>query len=130
MSSNRPVISSLATGSGDNVALSAPSSPESEYLVGDFTGTGFDAATLTNTSSRSIAIDITTLANSRGAQAKNTEIHLAGSTSVSVHDAVPALSSLRGVVMIVKASRPTLVVTLALPTRPAGMTVVGGLDGR
>jgi hypothetical protein len=28
------------------------------------------------------------------------------------------------------ASRPSLEVALALPTRPAGMTVVAGLDGR
>jgi len=36
----------------------------------------------------------------------------------------PALADLRGVVMIVNASRPTLLVALTLPTRPAGMTVV------
>jgi len=40
------------------------------------------------------------------------------------------LANHRGVVMIVEASRPSLIVTLALPTRPAGMTVVSGLDGR
>jgi hypothetical protein len=45
---------SLATGSDGDVALSAPELPASEFLVGDFTGTGIDAATLTNTSSRTI----------------------------------------------------------------------------
>jgi len=61
MTSSQPVIPALATGTGNDVALSAPTSPEPEYLVGDFTGRGFDAATLTNTSSRSISIDVTTL---------------------------------------------------------------------
>jgi hypothetical protein len=40
------------------------------------------------------------------------------------------LGTLRGVVMIVEASRPSLIVTLSLPTKPPGMTVVSGLDGR
>ena len=39
-------------------------------------------------------------------------------------------AGLRGVEFIVEASRPTLEVTLTLPTSPAGTTVVSGLDGR
>jgi hypothetical protein len=57
-------------------------------------------------------------------------VHLDGDSSESVKSALPGLTNLRGVVMIVKASRPTLVVTLTLPTRPAGMSVVSALDGR
>ena len=57
MSSSQPVIAALATGTGKYVALSAPPAPQPEYLVGDFTGRGYDAATVTNTSSRSISID-------------------------------------------------------------------------
>jgi len=130
MSSSQPVIAALATGTGNDIALSAPQSPEPEYLVGDFTGHGFDAATLTNTSSKSISIDVTRLSRSGGAPSILSRLHLAGDTSESVHSALPALAKLRGVVMIVRASRPSLIVTLTLPTRPAGMTVVSGLDGR
>ena len=127
MTSSQPVIPALATGTGNDVALSAPTSPKPEYLVGDFTGRGFDAATLTNTSSRSISIDVTTL---RGATSHPAQLRLAGDSTESVRSLDPALANLRGVVMIVNASRPTLLVALTLPTRPAGMTVVSGLDGR
>jgi hypothetical protein len=130
MNSSQPVIAALATGTGNNVALSAPQSPEPEYLVGDFTGRGFDAATLTNTSSKSISIDVTRLTAIGGATTISSPLHLAGDTSESVKSALPELANLRGVVMIVQASRPSLIVTLTLPTRPAGMTVVSGLDGR
>jgi hypothetical protein len=130
MNSSQPVIAALATGTGNNVALSAPQSPEPEYLVGDFTGRGFDAATLTNTSSKSISIDVTRLTTIGGATTISSPLHLAGDTSESVKSALPELANLRGVVMIVQASRPSLIVTLTLPTRPAGMTVVSGLDGR
>jgi hypothetical protein len=130
MTSSAPVVAALATGSGDDVALSAPPSSEPEYLIGDFTGDGFDAATLTNTSSRSISVSISTLPSSRTVHVSNTLVHLDADTTESVKSVLPGLTDLRGVVMIVKASRPTLVVTLTLPTTPAGMTVVAGLDGR
>jgi hypothetical protein len=39
MTSSQPVIPALATGTGNDVALSAPTSPEPEYLVGDFSPT-------------------------------------------------------------------------------------------
>jgi hypothetical protein len=130
MTSSAPVIATLATGSGDDVSLSAPGSSQPEYLVGDFTGEGFDAATLTNTSSRSVSISVSTLPSSRSAHVSNAVVHLNADSTESVKSAVPALADLKGVMMIVKASRPTLLVTLTLPTTPAGMTVVSGLDGR
>jgi hypothetical protein len=130
MSATAPVVAALATGSGDDVALSAPPSNQPEYLVGDFTGDGFDAATLTNTSPHSITLSISTLPTSRTARVNNVVVHLDADTSESVKSALPGLTNLRGVVMIVKASRPSLVVTLTLPTRPAGMSVVSALDGR
>ncbi|HUZ42628.1 MAG TPA: DUF5719 family protein [Acidimicrobiales bacterium] len=130
VSSNAPVITALATGTGKYVALSSTQPPEPQYLVGDFTGRGFDAATFTNTSSRAISINVTTLPVSRSADLDNVQVHLAADTTESVRSALPALTHLRGLVMIVTASRPTLVVALSLPTRPAGMTVVSALDCR
>jgi hypothetical protein len=130
LSANAPVISALATGTERYFALSAPQSSEPEYLIGDFTGRGFDAATFTNTSSRAITIDVTTLPVSRSAHLDNVQVHLAADTTESVRSALPQLSHLRGLVMIVTASKPSLLVTLSLPTRPAGMTVVSALDGR
>jgi len=129
MRSSQPVIAALATGTSNDIALSAPQSPQREYLVGDFTGRGFDGAVLTNTSSKPISIDVTRLSRGGGATTLG-QLHLAGETTESVRSALPTLGTLRGVVMIVKASRPSLLVALTLPTKPAGMTVVSGLDGR
>jgi hypothetical protein len=127
MTSSQPVITALATGTGKDIALSAPSAPQPEYLVGDFTGRGFDAATLTNTSSRSITFTITRPSN---ATAIGGQLRLAPDATETVRSAAPALANLRGAILLVKASRPSLLVTLTLPTRPAGMSVVSGLDGR
>jgi hypothetical protein len=132
MSSSQPVIAALATGTGNDVELSSPGSLEPEVLVGDFTGFGFDTGTLTNDSSRSITINISTLPVASGTSAKSTytQFRLDANTTETLKAALPSLTSLRGVAMIVKASRPTLLVTLTLPTRPVGMTVVPPLDGR
>ena len=129
MTSSQPVIAALATGTGRDVALSAPGSPESKYLVGDFTRRGFDAATLTNTSPRAISVTITRESNG-GSTSIGVPFRLAGDTTESISSADPALQNLRGTLLIVSSSRPTLIVTLTLPTKPAGMTVVSGLDGR
>jgi hypothetical protein len=98
MSSSQPVIAALATGTGDDVALSAPGSPEPEVLVGDFTGHGFDEATLTNTSSRSITVNISTLPDSNATTAKSTytQFRLGANTTDTLKDVLPSLSSLAG----------------------------------
>ncbi|MGD0692633.1 MAG: DUF5719 family protein [Acidimicrobiales bacterium] len=127
MTSSQPVIAALATGTGKDIALSAPSSSQPEYLIGDFTGKGFDGAELTNTSSKAITVTITRLSSS-GAKLLGTQFGLTGDESLALDDS--AFAKLPGVAIVVKSSRPSLEVTLALPTRPAGMTVVSGLDGR
>jgi hypothetical protein len=132
MSSSQPVIAALATGTGKDVALSAPGSPEPEFLVGDFTGRGVDEATFTNTSTRSIEVNINSLPYPTATTAKSTYtgFRLDANTTETLKDVLPSLSTLRGIQLIVTASRPTLLVAIALPTRPPGMTVVPPLDGR
>jgi hypothetical protein len=132
MSSSQPVIAALATGTGKDVALSAPGSSEPEFLMGDFTGRGVDEATFTNTSTRSIEVEIATLPSPGAATAKSTYtgFRLDANTTETLKDVLPSLSNLRSVQMIVTASRPSLLIALTLPTKPAGMTVVSPLDGR
>ncbi len=133
MRASQPVIAALATGTGHDVALSAPQSPEPEYLVGDFTGKGFDAVTVTNTSSRSIAVTIAALANSRSGAPRTAQIRLSANSSQTLQSEFPTDPHLLGIDMIVAAPRPSLaalLVTATLLTRPAGMSVVSGLDGR
>ena len=133
MNASQPVIAALATGSGNDVALSAPQSPEPEFLVGDFTGNGFDNVTVTNTSSRSMSISVVSLPNSRSGQPRTAQLRLSANSSETLRSEFPTDPHLRGIDVIVAAPRPSLsalLVTAALPTRPAGMTVVSALDGR
>jgi hypothetical protein len=129
MTSTQPVIAALATGTGKDVALSAPESPEPEFLVGDFTGRGYDEVTLSNTSSRSITVTVATWLGS-SVQPSHSQLRLGANSTESLLSDFPRDSHLVHTDVFVLASRPTLVVTLALATRPAGMTVVAPLDGR
>jgi hypothetical protein len=134
--SSEPVIPSLATGSGSDVALSAPELPESEFLVGDFTGLGFDAAALTNTSPRTITVSFMTfpVASTQGASGSQSvtfgSARLSGNTTNELRTDFPSLPSLRHAFFVVSASRPSLLVTLTSPTTPAGTTLLSPLDGR
>jgi hypothetical protein len=130
MTSSQPVIAALATGTGNDVALSTPESPEPEWLVGDFTGHGFDAVTLTNTSSKSITISLDRLPNSGTGVSNPTTVHLDADTTETLRAADPALADFRGGAIIVTASRASLVISMTLLTRPPGMTVLSPLDGR
>jgi hypothetical protein len=133
MSSSQPVIAALATGSGNDVALSAPQSPEPEFLVGDFTGNGFDDVTLTNTSSRSISVSVVSLPVSRSGEPRTAQVRVSADGSVTLRSEFPTDPRLRGADVIVttpRASLPELLVTATLLTRPPGMTVVSALDGR
>ncbi len=129
MSSSQPVIASLATGTGKDVALSAPGSSEPEFMIGDFTGRGYDAVTLSNTSSKSITVTVATLLGS-SVQPIHPQLRLGGNSTASLLSDFPTNSRLIHTDVFLLASRPSLMVTLALPTRPAGMTVVAPLDGR
>ncbi len=134
LSSNVPVVAALATGAATDIALMAPGAPESKFLISDFTGLGFDAATVSNTSSRAITLTFTRL-SSNGSTLPHVSRLLAADTTASVlallnSQGTTSLASLRHVTLIVSSSKPTLLVTLTLPTKPIGMTVVSPLDGR
>ncbi|HEY5438856.1 MAG TPA: DUF5719 family protein [Acidimicrobiales bacterium] len=129
MRSNQSVVASLATGTGTTFALSSPESPQSEFLVSDFTGRGFDSATATNTSATSVSLTFTTL-SATSAPVRHPSVRLAGNATVSLRTMEPTLRTLQHITVLVMSSRPTLLVTLTLPTRPAGTSVVEPLDGR
>jgi hypothetical protein len=133
VTSSQPVITSLAAGSGTNVALSSPGRPESAFLIADFTGLGYDAATVTNTSSRPVNLTFSTLTGGT-TSISGVQRQLAAATTASVltllNTPPTTLRSLRGYSLLVTGSRPVLIVTLTLPTRPPGTAVVAPLDGR
>jgi hypothetical protein len=133
VSSSQPVFTSLAAGSGTDVALSSPGRPESEFLIADFSGLGYDAATVTNTSSRSVTLTFSTLTGATNT-VSDVQRQLPANTTERVltllNSPLTTLSTLRGYSLLVTCSRPVLMVTLTLPTRPRGTRVVSPLDGR
>lgn len=128
--SNVPIISTLATGSGSVVELNTPSAPVGAVFVRDFTGLGFDAATVTNTAARGVRLTISTFDS-----ATPKTLTVSGGITLK-GGATTDLSSLfttfgtAGEAYLIRASRPTVVVSLTLPSRPRGVDVVAPLDGR
>ena len=129
--SSVPVVSALATGTSGWISLSSPVTPGNAFLVNDFTRLGFGAATVTNTSPEPITLNVssfrrTTLKVISGEVA----IKLAGSQTQSLLLAIPSFSHKPNATYLVSSSKPSMVVSLTLPTRPLGVYVVAPLNGR
>jgi hypothetical protein len=128
--SNVPVVATLATGTGSTVLLSAPTAPAGAIFVRDFTGLGFDAATLTNTSTHAVRLTASTFDSSK---AKSTSV--AGNIRLKA-GATENLATLFSAFgdsndgYLIRSSRPSIVASLTLPSRPRGIEVVAPLDGR
>lgn len=129
LTSSVPVVTSLATGSSGPLSLSAPVRPSNSFLIADFSGKGYDAATVTNTSTTPIKVTFTTLV-ATGATSSTGSSELSGGSTQEILKVFKGLTSLKGATLLITSSRPTLVVTTTLPTTPAGIVVVSPLDGR
>jgi hypothetical protein len=125
LTSSEPFFSSLATGSSAGVSLWTPQGPGSAFLVADFAGLGFDAAMVTDTSSRPITVHFATL----GATSVTGSVRLEGDTTESILALFTAIPTLSGTTLLVRTSSPSLLVTTTLPSRPRGTSVVDALDG-
>ena len=126
LTSHTPIASSLATGTPSNLAFSSPVVASNEFLISDFSGKGFDAATLTNTSTKSMRVTFVVI----GPHPQPMSAQLAGLSTSNVLSLFSGLTSLGGHTVLINSSRPTLVVTTTLRTRPAGLVVVDPLDRR
>lgn len=126
LTSSEPVFSTLASGTSGGVALWSPQTPGRAFLVSDFSGHGFNSATVTNTSSHLLSVHFTTLA----------QPSLTGSATLAPHSTqnvlsmFSAISTLNATTLMVSASAPDLLVTTTLPSTPTGVDVVATLDGR
>ncbi len=133
VSSSRAVVADLAVGDGTFEQLSASPTPVARLVVEDFTGRGFDAARVTNTSHHAVTLAVTTV--------KLLHSSVAFSSSTTIHDTLDAgatvsLTTLAGQPvnwstskLVVSTSRAVLVAGLTLPTKPAGDVVLGALNG-
>ena len=128
--SSQPVVSALATGASSWVALASPVTPGNAFLLHDFTGLGFDAVTVTNVSSRTITVDISSYTTSSPSIISGGGgITVAPESTKSIKATVTS-SSGSSETYLITASRPTLVVSQTLPSTPRGVNVVPPLDGR
>ena len=128
--SNVPVVSGLATGTGDWVALTSPQTPSSAYLVRNFSGLGFDAATVTNTSSRSAELSITFFDPSKKGVFTVTGVKIAGGATVKLATLIASFMKEPSDTYVISTAKPVLVLSLTIPSRPRGLYVVSTLDGR
>jgi Family of unknown function (DUF5719) len=129
--SNVPVVSALASGDASVVLLSSPSLPGNAFLVKDFSTLGFDAATMTNTSSHTITVSIVTFSTTTTNVASAAKgVKLAPGATESLESTLTPSFSVAGDAYLISASKPSLVVSLTLPSAPTGVDVVSPLDGR
>jgi hypothetical protein len=128
--SSKPVISSLATGNGTWIALSAPEPAGNAFLVRDFTGLHFDAATVTNTSSSTVTLKVATYSSTTpGSVSKPSSAKLAPDATENLSTLIPSFATSSDAFLI-SASSPSVVVSMTLPSRPKGVNVVPPLNGK
>jgi hypothetical protein len=127
--SDVPVVAGLATGTGTWIALSSPQIPSSSYVVRDFTGLGFDAASVTNTSSHSVKVHVTTYV-AKGQVVVTKGLSVAGGATTTLSSLISSPLTRPAGTYLVTSSRRSVIVTLTLPSRPSGLYVVAPLDGR
>lgn len=130
VTANEPVISSLATGPGTWIALSAPEQPGSSFLIRNFSGLGYDAATVTNTTSRPISISISTLSDDATTTSKLPSQTLSAHTTESLLALLPSMATAQHQTYLVASNKQSLIVGLTLPSTPKGVNVVAPLNGR
>jgi hypothetical protein len=123
LTSSVPVTAALASGGLSDVAITSPGTPGSQFLISTVLGARFNAASVTNTSSRPITLHFYDLLS----RATSSTV-LAGATTEDISSVYGAGVTGRNV--LVTASRPVLLVTLTLPSKPVGVIVVAPLDGR
>ena len=123
LTSSVPVVAALAAGSRSNLAVTSPGTPGGQFLISDILGSRFNSATVTNTAPHPITLHFYDIASRA-----SSSFVLAGDTTADV--AIAFTPGVAGRNVFVTASRPTLLVTLALPSNPLGVVVVAPLDGR
>ncbi len=120
-----PIATSLLTGSVSGTSLWSPLSPDEQYLIADFSGKGFDAASVTNTSSHAIKVTFSV----PGKENDTASATLGANSTEGILDLYDGLSTLKAQTLLVTSNRPSLLVTLTLPTTPSGIEVVSPLYG-
>ena len=129
LTSTRPVVATLATGTSAGTALSPARAPSAAALLADLSGRGFDDAAITNTSSATVTVTLSAFDLTSHALVTSSTVRLDGHTTSGLLGLYGALRTLSHTSVLARASRPDLVVTATLTGAPAGVAVVTPLDG-
>ncbi|MGC2168504.1 MAG: DUF5719 family protein [Acidimicrobiales bacterium] len=128
--SSVPVVSGLATGTGQWIVLSSPQAPAAADVLRDYSGEGFDVADVTNTSARAMSVRVTTYATTPSTKDVTTKgTRVGAGTTLSLASLLGAAIPKPAGTYLVTASTPSAIVTVTLPSRPAGLFVQVPLDG-
>lgn len=127
LTSSEPVVAALSTGTAAGTSLSRSGVMSSSYVIEDVYGRGYDAAALTNNSSRAITV-VASFLRGHGQAPTHHSATIAGNATRGFQSLFG--QTLRGVTVILQSSGPSLQVTLTLPTNPAGTILIEALDGR
>lgn len=127
LTSSQPVVTALLTGSASGTSLAASGATASNYVIADVYGQGFDAAALTNVSSRPINV-VATFLMGHGQTPIRQSVTIAADSTQGFQNLFG--QKLGKVTVMLQSSGPSLQVTLTLPTSPAGTVLIEALDGR
>lgn len=132
LTSSQPVVSALVTGASTWIALASPLTPGNAFLLHDFTGVGFDAVSVTNASSHTLTVSVSSYDPATQTLVTDKEgITLAPDSTKSLKNLLLLFpSSGSSNTYLITANKPDLVVSLTLPSTPSGVNVVSPLDGR
>ena len=96
----------------------------------NFSGLGFDAATVTNTSSRSVELTVTSFDPSNKKVFTASGMKIPGGVTEKLSSLVTTFMHEPGDTYVISTAKPVLVLSLTLPSRPRGLFVASTLDGR
>jgi len=85
---------------------------------------------VTNTSTHSAELTITSYDSSTPNVSTMTGVKLAGGATESLSTLVPTFMKQPGDTYVIATTKPVLVLSLTVPSRPRGLYVVSTLDGR
>jgi len=127
MTSNQPVIATLATGTSQGLTLSPLAAPVARAILSDVTGGGFAEATLTNATKAATNVAWTLLHRGSVTSTGTTTVGPGG--TVSIGALLHGRAKLQGSTLVMVSPTAALVVNAILNTSPVGVTLAAALNG-
>ena len=118
LESSQPLLASLGLGTNKGLRLTNLPLTSSNFLVGDFAGSGFDRAEIVNPSKDPVTLNLRDL--TAGSTLKPTSTVLSGNSRLTVGAIYKGLSTLSGHFITIASSQPVVLVVF-LHSSPSGV---------